>query len=652
MSASKGATNPGPAPTRAVVVPGVRLTFPTGRVLVLGDERQANTLDVRKVGTRWRLGLTALARVTEADTMHQKKPRYHGCVFIRPNTASAASRRPWHAILDAELLLLEGHSTGTSLKVRWAPGAIDAGNPSGSAPAIEPEIAGTCWILEGGAHLTIGVIPRNFLDTLRENESTSSDVLGARIDDAIEGVRTMVNELISLDASGVDRPDTTLHQRTPSFTTRLDTRARMEDAVQRLHRLNQLLREGQVLDAWEALLADPVVLLRAEHPSRPLARARHPVLHGSRGPWSLADGWSPDNEVGRVRDRQVLRTNDTPPNRLAVQLAIRVSMEVRQLDNDLVAHAATKKGDAFGKHAYSELVADLLHRTTAVERAPAFAEVSRSAPVAFDSPSLQLNRRCQPLLRAWTRLDRGLRSGLDIPADEAVLRPLEKTHVLYERWCAVRLKQLLTEVLGSIPIGARTDNVVRYDWENLTSGARVMLAATMVPGPATGEHGEEQEQTNARERWPERNLVIATHAFVRHPDGLLAVQPKGENRWWVMVWDAKYRRIQNNAYLAGATYQAHAFRDALRVRIDDAAWAVQPSWSVVLHPTRGDAANVLHAWTDQGAQAPDEETFTDNGIGVVSCRPRAGEAPEPLGGALKRVVQMIKVFAGVASTIG
>ena len=139
MSTTADTTNLAPAPARAVVVPGVRLTFPTGRVLVLGEADHAEPLDVRKVGTRWCLGVTDLTRATEAVTMGEKKAPFHGCVFIRPNAASATSPRSWHAILDAELLLVEGHNTDTSLKVMWerneaAAPPNDKLEGSGSAP--------------------------------------------------------------------------------------------------------------------------------------------------------------------------------------------------------------------------------------------------------------------------------------------------------------------------------------------------------------------------------------------------------------------------------------------------------------------------------------------------------------------------------------
>lgn len=605
----------------SAVVRALRVTFPTGRALLLGNAGAAPLAEVRvcRKGTAWRLDMAGAALSASAEPGGGRRDHY-GCVFVRPLAPSARPRSE-HAILDAELLLIEGHSEGTSLPARWElAGATDgaAGGSTSGAAAILPNVAGACWIVEGGARLTIGVIPRNFLDA---KALSGAAAVHTQIGDAVEGLRRIVDDLIGAQVSIAE--GAALRQHAPSVATRLDARTALEGAVQRLHRLNHLLRDGHVLGAWDALIADPAVLLQAEHPARPMAQARQPVLHGNRGPWALASGWSEENQAGRVLDRRVIRTVDTPPNRLAVQLANRVIVELRGIDKALASHVEEEGGGrGLGMYAYADLVRDLMRRAIAVERAPVFAEVSRTAPVALDSPTLQLNRRCQPLLRAWTRLDRGLRADQDIPADEAVLRPLEKTNVLYELWCAVRLRDLLSEALGSAPSHYSLDEILRYDWE--VAGARVLLAATMRPRSEVDADEREPCTEEDQARWQSETdraggcVQIGTKALVRLPDGLLAVRPKSADRWIVTIWDAKYRTIRDDKYLAGATYQAHAFRDALRVRIDRAA-AVQPAWSVVLHPTRIGGADRLIPWSDDAGK--------EAGVGIVTCRPTDAEDP-------------------------
>jgi hypothetical protein len=300
--------------------------------------------------------------------------------------------------------------------------------------------------------------------------------------------------------------------------------------------------------------------------------------------------------LGLVRDRQVRRTADTPPNRLAVQLAARVRAELDLLQR------ALGKGDA--PHAYSALIDDLRQRATAIERAPAFAEVDRAAPLALDSPSLQANRRCQPLLRAWHRIGRAVRCVTDIPLDEVVLEPLAKAHHLYELWCAHRLRALLTQELGP-PAEDHNGSTAKWTRSTWRDGpAQIVLAASLAPGPLDEDDVIKADPRNAT-GWGKE---VLSWGLVSLPDGYLAVQPGPGKDWWVLIWDAKYRRVTFNRYLSGITYQAHAFRDAVRVVLDKVG---QPAlWSVVLHPTRA-----------RGAAVPERFLLRENGLpqGQVAC---------------------------------
>jgi hypothetical protein len=555
------------------------------------------------------------------STALKEKSPFPGFVFVRSRENKDGQMR--HAILDADLMVVEGNNKETSLTIKWE---IEGAKDEAKDETIGSKGAGDYGILEAGAHLTIGIVPRNFLDC--SDIKTDNNNLAEKLDEAVRCLRSMVDDLIGPNMLAHPKLD---GQPQPGAATSLDPSAAMTDAVQRLDRLNKLLHDGHVLAAWEALLADPAVLLRAEHPVRPLPRARHPILHGTRGPWSLANGWSPDNELGRVRDRHVYRTTDTPPNRLAVQLAARVLGELRAINQDLNKQAQNSKDGEFGRHAYSELVDDLMQRATAVDRAPVFSEVSRTAPVGFDSPSLQMNRRCQPMLSAWTRLDRGLRDATDIPADEAVLRPLEKVHVLYELWCAQRLRALITEKLDGFDEKSEPPkSMMHYEWSSKLTETRVLLAATMTP------HSDDAQGTKIEEdlksRWSTKigstDIRIQTWAYVRQPDGLIAVKHKDADPWTVIVWDAKYRIHRDNKYLSSATYQAHAFRDALRVSVGGDI-PVQPTWSLVLHPTpaaEGNVANIIKSFPKDLTDSP-KRTLSESrhlshpGIGFLRLRP-------------------------------
>jgi hypothetical protein len=600
---------------------GLRLAFPSGRVLVIGTPAtHAAEVAVRRHGSAWRLA--------EVPSLPEAPEKLGQAVFVRPRPGPIDLRS--HAVLDAELMVVEpDRDKGTPL--RWE---------EADALAVPPAVAGAFWLTEGGARLVIGVLPRNFLDDTGAGRRSAAGVDAEAIDEAVGALREMVRALID-----DRRPVAGDTAGAPGLATAVNPRAPLDvgRAVQRLHRLLSLLREGGVLDAWEALLADPPVLLTAEHPLRPMGRARRPILAGPRGPWSLAEGWSPDRPLGLVRDRQVRRTADTPPNRLAVQLAARVRAELDLLQR------ALRRGD--GPHAYSALIDDLRQRATAIERAPAFGEVDRAAPLALDSPTLQANRRCQPLLRAWHRIGRDVRCTNDIPLDEVVLEPLAKAHHLYELWCAHRLRALLTAQLGS-PAEDSPGGWTRDTWR--VGDGRLVLAASLDPGP-TDEDGV--IQADPRRSW---GKAVRSWGLVSLPDGYLAVRPGPGEPWRVLIWDAKYRRVTFNRYLSGITYQAHAFRDAVRVVLDKVGHPAL--WSVVLHPTRADGKQVPERFLlrederlqgQVGCDADGTQPLVElaeamrqgvGGVGILGARPAPGDAParEPLRELADQLVNLLR----------
>ncbi|MBL8615151.1 MAG: hypothetical protein JNM72_06020 [Deltaproteobacteria bacterium] len=616
------------APSALQATAGLRLAFPSGRVLVIGSPAAgAAPLELRRSGSAWRLSAARPPLGAAPKELAQ-------AVFVQPRPGPVDLRS--HAVLDGELMVVEA-AAGQGPGLRWE-GAEDR--------AVPPAVAGAFWLTEGRARLVIGVLPRNFLDDTGAGNRSAAGVDAEAIDAAVGALREMVRALID-----DRRPVAGEAEAAPGLATAVDPTAVLDAgrAVQRLHRLLSLLREGGVLDAWEALLADPPVLLTAEHPVRPMGRARRPILAGPRGPWSLAEGWSPDRPLGLVRDRQVRRTADTPPNRLAVQLAARVRAELDLLQR------ALGKGSA--PHAYSALIDDLRQRATAIERAPAFAEVDRAAPLALDSPSLQANRRCQPLLRAWHRIGREVRYTNDIPLDEVVLEPLAKAHHLYELWCAHRLRALLTAQLGS-PAEDGADGWTRATWRQ-GDGGRLVLAASLDPGPLDEDDAMKGDPRKAT-GWSQ---AVRSWGLVCLPDGYLAVRARPGEAWHVLIWDAKYRRVTFNRYLSGITYQAHAFRDAVRVVLD--GQAIPALWSVVLHPTRAQGAAVperfLLAEVPVDAEHPcgpvcgDADGTWDlggladamregrGGVGILGARPDDGgpRKGEPLAELVDHLLQLL-----------
>jgi hypothetical protein len=558
---------------------GVRLRFPdTGAVLTLGHPpEQAPPVELRRVGSFWRLP----ARLPAV--------RAGAGVLLRPQAGPEAPTA--HAVLDAELWLLETHK-------EKLPGAV--WEPSGRAPDVRGKVAGAWWVMVGGARLVVGVLPRNLLDPA-EIEGAGGAVAA---DKALHGLRRMVEDLIA----NADLLDPKPQDATLGIAGAAGP-ADLRQPVLRLHRLQGLLREGGVLDTWDAMIADPAVRLEARHPTRPAHRARSPVWSGARGPWALAGGWSPEQPLGRVHDRVVHRTADTPPNRLAVQLAARVRSTLDELRSALCAN---EDGP------YHHLVDELHQRAVAVERAPAFAEVSRTARVPLDSPALQSNRRAQPLLRAWAHLDRAAEVRVTVPLDEILLEPLRRTYDLYELWCTVRLRQLLDEKLG-LPMGC-SDSDAWAEWQYSNDGVRVALGASM--GSAIVERSETEDGywTSARD------VPLESWGLPARPDGYLLVSGRSGPEA-LILWDAKYRRITYSFDLAAVTYQAHAFRDCVTH-----ARGAPALWSFILHPTEASTPSVPSAFLLVEGGRPERRIPQSDGDGSLQLVELAGALSTRRGG--------------------
>lgn len=539
---------------------------------------------LRRNGHRWRVP----GEPPDGDGGGKVGP---ASLLVRPD----GGHREAHPDLEAEVLVVEGNGReGLCLEFAW-----DGGEPKPWAEGlfskdggIRHGQVGTGWIRYGGARLGIHVVPRHFV-----HESPAS------VADAIRDLGALVRDLASIGRS--------LHQ--PSDRERPDQLGvPVQEAeqrkllwYQRLARLEHLVRDKGVRDAWQALMADPVVVLEQHFPSAFLAEARRPVLAGARGPWSLPRGWSPDSPHGIVRERVVRRTADTPPNRLAVALARKVIEELASIQR-----AAAGAGERLAGTGLGCLVEDLLVEAEAVLLCPAFAEVPPDALAPLDSPSVLVTPRCQPLLHAWTALDRGLALSLDVPVGDVMIEPLARMEVLYERWCFALLCQIAGGVLKA-PEPANLDDpngkLLHRKYRSSNGDViEILHAADGAPAaddkdrPAgrwigTGEKAENRTWKNRVTSW----------SPVLRPDGFLIVNGH------VHVWDAKYRRwltTENNRWESGRLYQAHAFRDAL-------TFDGKPiEWSIAIHPMIGSSGSKTYPRPANGAVG---------GVGTVPASPGA-----------------------------
>ena len=612
-------------------LPGLRVEFPGGEVLRFGGAdlppEALHAITVHRDGSTWRVK-------TGWPSGEAAGKAKDALVYVQ--RLSPARSAKVHPVLDSEIMVVET-SNNAPVKIEWE----KREEREEIAAETAGHKAGTRWIDHQGASLAVGVLPRNLLDP---DQWANPHTVSEAVEGALKTLRAMVSDLLSAKCElGPDPDDAT--NADPGLAAGVDMSRRIPTgrAAQRLHRLQRLLEEGGVLDAWAAMLADPDVQLTSEHPVKPLHRARRPEFSGVRGPWAVANGWSPVNRLGRVHDRRVLRTVDTAPNRLAVQLAARVRAEL-----DLIERALPPPCP------YAAGIDRLRRQALAVERAPAFAAVSRVAQVPLDSPSLHANRRCQPLLRAWIRFDRDLRVDHLIPFDEVALEPLHEVHHLYELWCAQRLRALLEKLLEKErgpAVPTREGRWVRYVWG--PPGRTIVLAASLDPGQPDDGDGEvwkpDSPCDGASCTEKRAGGRFRSWGLVSLPDGYLWLETGCGGNGTMIIWDAKYRRVKHWRYLASLTYQAHAFRDAIRV-IDSETDSEKgegraPQWSLVLHPTPQAADLLLR----EGGHGKDRLELTEfgnalidraEGVGILRARP-AEDDKDDEEDPLRRLVEQL-----------
>jgi hypothetical protein len=603
------------------------------------------------VDGRWRIvGDDVWASLAAASRPFPEKPssgsiRSH--LFIE--VPDVTQGRPDHPALDVVAWCIEGSSgIDPTLQVTFEEGVphgpftgwTQQTQPRKVGWFVEPAFAGTVWIQHGDARLALGVFPRNLVSAADVRAATRGEGGHAPVSSALRRLDGIVRDL--WDHAAKMKPPA---EPTPGISVRSGEQEK--SWFQQLARLHDLVVHRGVRDAWQAMAADPVVRLVTEFPVVPVSRARVPVVHGARGPWTLPRGWSPDRPDGDLRERVVTRTVDTPPNRLAVGLAARVLEAIDQLLGDAPKDATSKAPD----ERVLGMVEPIRQAAMDALNTPVFREVNPYAPLALDSPSLQANVRCRPLLDAWYQLTQGVAPNDPMRLDDLMIEPLAKAHELYERWCFLALSHAVASVVER-PMGE-----VKPDGEVLfceVKGADVTVTvyhaadgASVASSYADDEEEEDDDEAIAkrkRKTAPDNatwRQLTNSWSPVSRPDGFLLIERGSVTT--VHAWDAKYRPLRNNESRdAGFLYQAHAFRDAI-------SWtnpALRLTWSLVLHPGVGQRAIVGDAYVNGTPGGNGANRVTPIKIGCATKNETANVLTKAGGVAIVAVTPPVTDGAG------
>lgn len=608
--------------------------------LIPGSARQDSDLTARTLSAldgRWRWGrdeadgLAGGSRIFRLDAKRPEPIRNH--VFVEEPT----THPPDHPALDVAAWVVEGSSpSDPTLTVRVEDGPAPDGFSEGFEAdpkeerlwKVSPGFAGTVWIRHGDARLALGIFPRN-LASAEEVRSATRGEGDAPLASALRRLDTIVRDLWS---RSLHRGEPDVGASVPGAN--VQSGALRPEWFQRLARLHELVVHRGVRDAWQAIAADPVVRLFTEYPVVPMIEARVPVVHGARGPWSLPGGWSPDHPTGAVRERVVHRTTDTPPNRLAVALAARVVEEV----DDILAGAPRASAGGGADPRILAIAEPLRQAALDTMYAPAFHGLDPFAPLALDTPSLQTNVRCRPLLDAWYQMTQGIAPASNtLKLDDLMLEPLARAHELYERWCFVRLVEIVSAILnpeGPIPEAQDADpdenaKILKATCTSQDGSIQVHVYHAADGALELSGDPDEDEPTGEGQRYKSTSTVWTnklTHSWspVSRPDGFIVVRRPREGTEVVHAWDAKYRPLwEGKSRDAGYIYQAHAFRDAIRWGSGTNGTPIQ--WSLVFHPGLAgrtiDLATYPTSGNGNATSELEEITRKKGGVAIAALRP-------------------------------
>jgi hypothetical protein len=334
----------------------------------------------------------------------------------------------------------------------------------------------------------------------------------------------------------------------------------------------------EFLHALRAIVDQPRRTLRSRRDSAPLHHVRRldrrtldtAVRSQAVALFAEPEGLAPADIRSRLDVPTIEETLDSAANRAVRAVIEALRLRARSLLvrlQDMVSReelSETRTALAARWPARRQVLDVLVERLTRALRRPPFSETSRAEVTAAGLTAVAAD---PAYAQAWRQGWRALRQGVSTrPSDERLW--ISPTWELYERWCFLRIGQLLE--LHHPEWGWRRQPG-RRSWIGCHAGASARLelqptfssSAATVPG-----------------RWSVSRQRI--------PDLLLSVDRDGTTRFVVM--DAKYRT--SRVAVLDAMASAHIYQDSLRIG------ACRPDASLLLVPSAGGAA-----WLeDEGAQ--------------------------------------------------
>lgn len=402
--------------------------------------------------------------------------------------------------------------------------------------------------------------------------------------------RRMLDDLWAVDPSLVIGTEPATHQ--------MGAIGQLEDPWAAFMRLRQ--HAPEFLKALRQVCAHPRRTLRMRRAAMPLHRVRHvdrrTIQSIVRSPAvALLTDTETDARHGfaahtRLDVPVVEDSLDSAANRTMLALVQAVLRRSRALLERLgqdVAHAAESDTRTSLRRRWPtrrRFLVDLAADLHVISRRHPFADVRRPEITAAGLTAVAADPR---YARAWSTGWRAIRHGLESGSSTDRLW-ISPSWEVYERWCFVRLGQLLERLAPG------------WSWQHFRHPHRWL-----------GAHDGRRAMLTLQPIFPARDVATGPRWSVsrqREPDIVLFVdEPDGTTRF--VVFDAKYR-VARSAVL-DAMESAHLYQDSLRVG------ARRPEASLLFVPRSG------------GTPWLEDETFQRaHRVGVIQASPKApGECP-------------------------
>lgn len=228
--------------------------------------------------------------------------------------------------------------------------------------------------------------------------------------------------------------------------------------------------------------------------------------------------------------------------------------------------------------------AQLLRALRSLQRREPFRSVTRASLSAEGLTAMSVAPDYASAYRLGWRM---LRSGIDGP-DAAERIWLSPTWEIYERWCYVKMSQLIRHVFPEFEWRVDPQHPSGAEVALLGTGDQAFIELLLQPRFPSGDQSSPSG--------------LRSISGERRPDFLLRIRSPKKNRSYVL--DAKYRTTRRN--VLDAMVSAHIYHDALR--IDDE----RPNLALLLIPAGG------------GAPWLEDESFAHReGVGIVRLTPDA-----------------------------